>query len=82
MNLLLWIVLGFLAGWIASVVTKNNTAQGPVMDILLGILGAVVGGFVLNLFGIAGINGFNFYSLIVATLGAVLLIWLRRALIT
>jgi uncharacterized membrane protein YeaQ/YmgE (transglycosylase-associated protein family) len=80
MNLLLWIVMGLLAGWIASVVMRTDSAQGPAMDILLGILGAVAGGLIMNLFGASGVNGFNAYSLLVATLGAVLLIWVRRAL--
>lgn len=81
MNILLWILLGLISGWLASVIAKTNRAQGPLMDIILGILGALVGGFVMSLLGFGGITGFNIYSIIVATLGAVLLISLRRALL-
>ena len=80
MNLILWIVIGFLAGWIASIVMKTNASQGPVMDIIVGIVGALIGGFIMNLMGASGVTGLNIYSLLVATLGAVVLIWLRRAI--
>ena len=82
MNILLWIVLGFLAGWIASVVMRTNTQQGALMDIVVGILGALAGGFLMNLLGFAGVTGFNIWSIFVATLGAILLIWLRRLVTT
>lgn len=78
MNILLWIILGLVSGWLASVVMKTNQKQGPLMDIFLGIMGALVGGFVLSLLGQAGTTGFNLYSLLVATLGAILLIFLGR----
>ncbi len=78
MNILLWIVLGFLAGWLASVVMGTDARQGAVGDILMGVIGALVGGFVMNLFGAQGVTGFNFYSLFVAFLGAVVLIWVGR----
>lgn len=80
MNILLWIVLGFLAGWIASIVMKTNSSQGTFMDIILGIVGSLVGGFIMNLFGAEGVTGFNIYSLLVATLGAIVLIGIGRAL--
>ena len=79
MNVLLWIVLGALAGWIASVIMGTSERQGIFTDILLGILGAFVGGFVMNLFQQPGVTGFNIYSLIVAVIGAVLLVAIRRA---
>lgn len=78
MNLLFWIILGLIAGWLASIVMKSS--QGPVMDIIVGVIGAVIGGFLMSLFGQTGVTGFNIYSLIVATLGAVVLIWLRRVI--
>lgn len=81
MNLLLWIVLGLIAGWISSLVMETNTEQGPLMDILVGVLGAVIGGFIFNLFGASAATGFNLYSLIVATVGAVALLWLRRMVV-
>ena len=61
MGILLWIVLGALSGWVASMIMKSN--QGIIGDILLGIVGAVIGGFVMNLFGQSGVTGFNVYSI-------------------
>lgn len=80
MNILMWIVLGGLAGWIASIVMRTNKAQGLLTDIVLGILGAITGGFVLNFFGQPGVSGFNLYSVLVAVLGAAILIWIGRLL--
>lgn len=76
MGILLWIVLGAISGWVASMIMKSN--QGLVGDILLGIIGAVIGGFVMNLFGQTGVTGFNVYSAVVSILGAVIVIWLGR----
>ena len=80
MNIILWIVLGAVAGWLASVIMKTNSQQGTVMDIVLGILGAIVGGFLLGLTGQPGVDGFNLYSLAVAVIGAIILIIVGRAL--
>ena len=74
MNIILWIVFGAVAGWIASLMMRSNASQGPLMDIVLGVIGAVVGGYIMNLFGQAGVTGFNLYSLIVAVIGAVAVI--------
>ncbi|MCJ2011533.1 GlsB/YeaQ/YmgE family stress response membrane protein [Methylobacterium sp. J-076] len=79
MSLLAWIVLGLIAGFIGSKVV-NNTGQGLVVDILLGIVGAVVGGFLFNQFGQPGVSGLNLYSLLVAVVGAVVVLWLYHAL--
>lgn len=76
MNILLWIILGAVAGWIASIIMKS--AHGLLEDIILGIIGAFLGGFIMNLIGQTGITGFNLYSLIVAVIGAVVLILLGR----
>lgn len=76
MGILLWIILGGLAGWIASMLM--GTRNSMLSDIILGIVGAVVGGFVMNLLGQQGVNGFNLYSLIVSIVGAVVLIFLAR----
>jgi uncharacterized membrane protein YeaQ/YmgE (transglycosylase-associated protein family) len=73
MSLLAWIVLGLLAGFIGSKLV-NKTGEGVVLDVLLGIVGAVVGGFLFNLLGASGVTGLNIYSLFVAVLGAVLLL--------
>lgn len=78
MGLILWIIIGGIAGWLASIITRS--ASGILTDVVLGIVGAIVGGFVMNLFGQAGVNGFNIYSLAVATIGAVLVIMIGRAL--
>jgi uncharacterized membrane protein YeaQ/YmgE (transglycosylase-associated protein family) len=78
MGILLWIVLGALAGWIAGIIMKSN--HGLLEDIILGIVGAFVGGFLMKLVGQDGITGFNIYSVIVATIGAIALIVLGRAL--
>lgn len=80
MNILLWLLLGLVAGYIASVVMKTNSQQGMLMDIVMGILGALAGGFLMSLFGAEGVTGFNLYSILVATAGAVVLIWLGRTL--
>ncbi len=76
MNWLAWIVFGGLAGWIASIVMKANASMGLLANIVVGIIGAFVGGFVFNLFGGSGVTGFNLYSLVVAVIGAVALLWL------
>jgi uncharacterized membrane protein YeaQ/YmgE (transglycosylase-associated protein family) len=75
MELLFWIVLGGLAGWLASIIMKTDRQQGLLMNIVLGVIGAIVGGFIMNLLGAPGVTGFNAYSLIVAVIGAVILIW-------
>ena len=78
MSIILWIVFGAIAGWIASIIMHSNT--GVIGDIIVGILGALLGGFLMSLFGQGGVNGFNFYSLIVAIIGAIVLIWLYRVI--
>ena len=74
MGVIAWIILGLIAGFIGSKVV-NKTGSGLLMDIVLGIVGAVVGGFVFNLFGMAGVTGLNIYSMIVAIVGAILVLW-------
>lgn len=86
MSVIGWIVLGLIAGWLGSKIMGTSGSQGMLMDIVLGIVGALVGGFVFSIFGAGGVTGFNIWSLIVATIGAVIVIWLyhnlagRRAL--
>lgn len=79
MNILLWIVLGAVAGWLASLVMKTSGQQGLVIDIVVGIVGALLGGWLFGLFGAQGVTGFNFYSLLVAFVGAVVLLAIVRA---
>ena len=78
MNLILWVVMGALAGWVASLIMKTNAEQGWFMNIVLGIIGAFVGGFVVSLFGAEGVSGFNLYSILVAIAGATAVIWLSK----
>lgn len=78
MNIILWIILGIAAGWLASILMKTNREQGMIMDLVLGVVGALVGGFVMSFFGQPGVTGFNLYSLVVAVIGAVILIALGR----
>lgn len=80
MNILMWVLLGAIAGWVASIVMKTDANQGTIGDIVLGILGAVVGGFAMNVFGQPGVTGFNLYSILVSVLGAVVVIYLGRAM--
>jgi uncharacterized membrane protein YeaQ/YmgE (transglycosylase-associated protein family) len=79
MSLFIWIILGLISGFIASHLV-NHRGEGMVLDILLGIVGAVVGGWVLQFFGYAGVNGLNLYSIAVATGGAVLLLIVYHAI--
>lgn len=75
-----WIVLGGLAGWIASMIAGNNARQGLVGNIIVGIIGAFIGGFVVGLFGGQGVTGFNIGSFLTALLGAVILLFIWRAI--
>lgn len=76
MNILIWLVLGAAAGWISGLLTTSK--RGIVGDVFLGIIGAFVGGFIMSFFGQPGVTGFNIYSLVVAVIGAVVLIFLGR----
>ena len=78
MGIILWIIFGAIAGWIASMIMKSN--DGLLMDIVIGIVGAVIGGWIMSALGSSGVNGFNLYSFLVAILGAVVLIWLVRVI--
>ncbi len=78
MNIVLWIVFGAIAGWIASIIMKTNANQGLVMDIVMGVIGAVIGGFAMGFIGQSGVTGFNLYSLVVAVFGACLAIYVGR----
>ncbi len=69
MTILGWLILGMISGLIASKIV-NTTGQGVLLDILLGIVGAFVGGWLCNTFGSAGVTGFNIYSMVVTTIGA------------
>ena len=77
MSILIWIIFGALVGWIASAIM--GTREGLVMDIIFGIVGALLGGWLMSFFGKSGVTGFNLYSFLVAVLGAVVLIAIVRA---
>jgi uncharacterized membrane protein YeaQ/YmgE (transglycosylase-associated protein family) len=79
MSILAWVVLGLIAGFIGSKLV-NKRGEGLFLDIVLGIIGAVVGGWVFNLFGAAGVSGVNIYSLVVAVIGAVLVLVIYHAI--
>jgi len=74
MGILAWIILGGLAGWIASMIADTDAQQGVFMNIVVGIVGALIGGFLVELIGGKGITGFNFWSLVVAVGGSLLLL--------
>ncbi len=74
MSILSWIILGVIAGFIGSKIV-NKSGQGLVLDIVLGIVGAIVGGLIFSAFGASGVTGLNIYSLIVAVIGAVVVLW-------
>ncbi|HEY1891838.1 MAG TPA: GlsB/YeaQ/YmgE family stress response membrane protein [Steroidobacteraceae bacterium] len=79
MSFIAWIVLGLIAGFIGSKII-NKRGDGLIRDILLGVIGAVVGGWLFHLFGMAGVTGLNIYSLIVAVIGAVVVLVLYHAI--
>ena len=79
MNFLLWIIFGAFVGWMASIFMKTDEEQGALMNIIVGIIGAALGGFLMNLFGQPGVTGFNLYSTLVAFLGAIVLLWIYKA---
>jgi uncharacterized membrane protein YeaQ/YmgE (transglycosylase-associated protein family) len=79
MSIIAFIVLGLVAGFISSKLV-DHSGQGVVIDIVLGIVGAFVGGFLFNMLGATGVTGFNVWSLIVATLGAVVVLFIKHAL--
>ncbi|HTP31740.1 MAG TPA: GlsB/YeaQ/YmgE family stress response membrane protein [Candidatus Acidoferrales bacterium] len=78
MSFLAWIVLGLLAGFIGSKIV-NKTGEGLILDIILGIVGAVVGGWLFTLFGASGVTGLNLYSIAVAVVGAVVVLVVYHA---
>lgn len=78
MSILVYIIFGALVGWVASIIMGG--ANGLLIDIILGIVGAALGGWIMDYFGKSGVTGFNIYSFLVALLGAVVLIAIVRAL--
>lgn len=81
MSIIAWIILGTIAGFIASKLVTGG-GKGILLDLALGIVGAIVGGFVFNQFGSAGVTGFNFYSMFVAIVGAVVVLGLYHLVLS
>jgi uncharacterized membrane protein YeaQ/YmgE (transglycosylase-associated protein family) len=79
MSIIAWLVLGLIAGFIGSKIV-NNAGEGLVLDIVLGVVGAMVGGFLFSAFGAAPVTGFNIYSLVVAVVGAIVVLWIYHAI--
>ena len=79
MSFIAWIILGLLAGFIGSKLV-NRRGEGLILDILLGIVGAIVGGWLFNRFGASGVTGLNLYSLLVAVIGAVVVLLVYHAI--
>ena len=80
MGIILWVIFGALVGWIASLIMKTDAEQGALLNIIFGVVGAVIGGWLMSIIGESGVGGFNLYSFLVALLGACVLIAIVRAL--
>lgn len=80
MSFLAWAVMGLIAGWIASMIV-NKSGEGLLLDIVLGVVGAVVGGWLFNEFGHSGVTGLNLYSVLVAVVGAVIVLFVYHLLV-
>ncbi len=80
MGIIAFIILGGLAGWVASMIFGNNEEQGIIGNIIVGIIGAFIGGFIVNIIGGDGITGFNIYSFVVALGGSLITLFIARSM--
>ena len=80
MSIIGWLILGLIAGFIASRIV-NKAGEGLILDIVLGIIGAFVGGYLFSVFGAEGVTGFNLYSMIVAIIGAIVVLVIYHAIV-
>ncbi len=80
MGIILWIIFGALVGWVASLIMKTDARQGVLLNIIVGVVGSVIGGWLMDIFGGSGVGGFNLYSFLVALLGACVFIAIVKAL--
>jgi uncharacterized membrane protein YeaQ/YmgE (transglycosylase-associated protein family) len=80
MSFIAWIILGLISGFIASKLV-NKTGEGLMLDIILGVIGAFVGGWLFSTFGMTGVTGLNVYSMVVAVIGAVVVLVVYHALV-
>ncbi len=79
-GIITWIIIGGLAGWVASMITKTDANQGVIGNIVAGVIGAFVGGFLVELLGGEGFTGFNIWSFVVALVGAVIVLFIWKAI--
>ena len=79
-DIITWVVIGGLAGWVASIITRTDASQGLLGNIVAGIIGGFVGGFIMELLGGSGFTGFNLWSFIVALIGAIIVLFIWRAI--
>jgi uncharacterized membrane protein YeaQ/YmgE (transglycosylase-associated protein family) len=80
MNIIVWLIFGALAGWVASMLMGTDGRQGIIGNIIVGIVGAFIGGYAMQLIGKTGVDGFNIKSFIVAVIGAVILLFVYKAI--
>ena len=78
-DIITWVVIGGLAGWVASMIVGTDKSQGMLGNIVAGIVGALVGGFLFGLIGGSGFTGFNIWSFVVALVGAVVVLFIWKA---
>lgn len=78
MEILVWIIFGGIVGWVGSLIMGTDGQQGIILNIVVGIVGAFLGGYIMNFFGEGGVSGFNLYSFMVALVGAVVLLALVK----
>jgi uncharacterized membrane protein YeaQ/YmgE (transglycosylase-associated protein family) len=82
MEIIMWIAFGALAGWLAAIINDDNKGLATLTNIVVGVFGALIGGFAMNLLGAGeGVNGFSVYSLLIAVVGSVILLYIRNLLI-
>jgi uncharacterized membrane protein YeaQ/YmgE (transglycosylase-associated protein family) len=81
MGIITWIVVGLIAGLLGKLIMPGDDPGGIIVTILIGIVGAFIGGFVVSIFGGTGVTGFNIWSIIVATIGAIILLAIYRLLV-
>lgn len=77
-NIFIWLILGGISGWIASKIMKKDEEMGAWMNILVGIIGAFIGGWLAGIFGLGPVTGLNLWSFIISIIGAVLLLFIVR----
>ncbi len=81
MNLIIALIIGGIIGWLASIVMRTDAQQGILLNVVVGIIGSVVGGWIFSFFGGYGVTGFNFYSFGVAFVGACAFLLIAKAVI-